>query len=549
MPKVKSVSINELDNDREKVGVLLVTATNVETLAVHKYMRPLPTRNEILKLHAGNQTYYVAKYGRYAVAQLQCEMGAISPNASLGAVTEAIHFWSPRAIVMVGIAFGVDARKQRIGDVLVAKNLVPYDIKRVGENATVHRSAHPAVSTKLYNRFKNQKEWRFPISASHSSKIIPCALLSGESLVDNPKFRDLLLTEFPTAEGGEMEGVGVYSAAHAAGVQWIVVKAICDFADGKKSVNKTKRQQLAASASASLCAHVFSTPNSLEDLGCVSLTPTNDIPPGKTVELQPEFINAVLFDVFQARYQEYYYVRAFDEELSAVLKLSSVWIVGISGTGKTTALLRNLEALKCKYYFVDLSSAVNATVQEFFDAILTNLQEKVGTLNISPTKKKRSLNETILQISQLLITTSKDNTVVVIDEIPLSEATIQDFADAAIALIITVANADVATRIKFAFSTLLNPFIKLQGFQIKVRQKARQINIASWQIDEIEGLLNLTCSKLSLRFTAVERQQVISAANGSPRHLKEILRTYLMFYSNTQWDLSRAIAEATSNLP
>jgi nucleoside phosphorylase len=50
----------------------------------------------------------------------------------------------------------------------------------------------------------------------------------------------------PEAIGGEMEGAGLYAACYRAHVDWIIVKAICYWADGKKDLNKDKQQQLAA---------------------------------------------------------------------------------------------------------------------------------------------------------------------------------------------------------------------------------------------------------------------------------------------------------------
>ena len=54
----------------------------------------------------------------------------------------------------------------------------------------------------------------------------------------------------PEAIGGEMEGAGVYAAAGK--TDWILVKAICDWADGTKHVDKEARQKAAATNAAEL---------------------------------------------------------------------------------------------------------------------------------------------------------------------------------------------------------------------------------------------------------------------------------------------------------
>src|SRR5205823_7702372 len=79
-------------------------------------------------------------------------------------------------------------------------------------------------------------------------------ILSGEKLVDDPVFKADLFSRYPQAIGGEMKGVGLAAAAVRHGVPWILVKAICDWADGKKH---KKHQPLAAAAAVSLVHHVL----------------------------------------------------------------------------------------------------------------------------------------------------------------------------------------------------------------------------------------------------------------------------------------------------
>lgn len=88
--------------------------------------------------------------------------------------------------------------------------------------------------------------------------------LSDTPLVDNKEFRDQLLAEFPDALGGEMEGAGVYASATRRKVEVILVKAICDWADGHKN---DRAQPFAAKAAVSLAHHVLSKPDVLKELG------------------------------------------------------------------------------------------------------------------------------------------------------------------------------------------------------------------------------------------------------------------------------------------
>jgi nucleoside phosphorylase len=79
-------------------------------------------------------------------------------------------------------------------------------------------------------------------------------MLSGEKLIADEKLRSRLQKMEPEAIGGDMEGVGLYAAASEAKVDWILVKAICDWADGSKN---DAAQPLAARNAADFVRHVI----------------------------------------------------------------------------------------------------------------------------------------------------------------------------------------------------------------------------------------------------------------------------------------------------
>ena len=82
-------------------------------------------------------------------------------------------------------------------------------------------------------------------------------LLTGEKLVDNIDYREELRRFEPEAIGGKTEGAGLYAASHDRKVDWILVKAICDWADVNKAVDKTGRQQNAAMNAAKIVLHAL----------------------------------------------------------------------------------------------------------------------------------------------------------------------------------------------------------------------------------------------------------------------------------------------------
>jgi nucleoside phosphorylase len=256
VPKTREVEEAEIATLAESVDVVLITATDVELQAVLRLLQPYPRRRQILKVYSGPETYYVGKFAAYRVVVTKCRMGSIGEGSVTLATEQAQRLWRPRTVIMAGIAFGRDPAKQHVGDVLVASQVISYEQQRVGQRQQViHRGSIPPSTTTLLNRFENAQSWRFNRPDGSRCELHVGPVLSGEKLIDDPAFKATLFQHFPQAIGGEMEGAGLCAASGRVGTAWILVKAICDWADGKKH---KQHQPLAAAAAAALVYHVLS---------------------------------------------------------------------------------------------------------------------------------------------------------------------------------------------------------------------------------------------------------------------------------------------------
>jgi adenosylhomocysteine nucleosidase len=152
-----------------------------------------------------------------------------------------------QGIVQVGMAFGIDPRRQKAGDVLVATSIIPYDNRdikpaarecpRCGDRTagfvteyqeTRREPARPAL-VELFRREQSRHK--------HNFQVYLGAILSGGARIHSGFYRDELARSVPgngeeQIIGGEMEGVGLLgaSASHDDPI-WCVVKGISDFAD------------------------------------------------------------------------------------------------------------------------------------------------------------------------------------------------------------------------------------------------------------------------------------------------------------------------------
>lgn len=235
-----------------QADVLLVTATEVETLAIFEAFEGTGSTDPQLQV-IGDKTYHdLGTIKETRVWLVQSEKGSVSLGAAQQTVQKGIEALEPSAVVMVGIAFGVDPETQKIGDILVAKQLLLYEPQRVGAKVTLARGVRTDCSPRLLDRCRNAK-LRWKEASVHFGVV-----LSGEKLVDNLALRKKLVKFEPEAIGGEMEGAGLYTACQDRHVDWILVKAICDWADNKGE-DKDKRQAIAARNAAQFVLHTLQT--------------------------------------------------------------------------------------------------------------------------------------------------------------------------------------------------------------------------------------------------------------------------------------------------
>lgn len=231
--------------------IVLLTVNDNETDAVFDAFHQ--SGNEIEQVAIGGVTYNkLGMHGGMEIVHAICEMGAGGIGAAQQRTSDVITHWEPAAVIAVGIAFGIDETKQNIGDVLVATQLRDYELSRVNADGNITlRADKGSTSDPLRNRLRT-KDAVEKRRAGDWPKVRFGQLLCGQKLIDNVDYRESLKRLEPEAIGGEMEGVGVYVSASRNNVDWIVVKAICDWGHNKNSAQKDTQQKLAAKNAATV---------------------------------------------------------------------------------------------------------------------------------------------------------------------------------------------------------------------------------------------------------------------------------------------------------
>jgi nucleoside phosphorylase len=266
----RDASVREMNELAKDIDLVIMTVTQPEREAVLRFLTPLPNQQAILEGTPTNTTYRFGRFGRYRVAHVESTMGRSGRQGASNKARDVIEELKPKALLLVGIAFGVNRRTQRLGDVLVAEAVQNYDVQKVGEEKTIHRGNEVLCGNTLSERFRTRRQtWN--LKCDHRKvQAHQGLMLSGDTLINNRELRDKLISAFPTAIGGEMEGAGAYDAAANKGVEVILVKGICDWADGHKN---DRAQPFAAFAAAHLTEHILSRLDVLHNLGAEDVGP------------------------------------------------------------------------------------------------------------------------------------------------------------------------------------------------------------------------------------------------------------------------------------
>jgi len=400
-----------------KTDVLIVTVAEVESRAVMKVFQEA-TGKDPKPEPIGDRIYLdLGEVNGGHVFMALSGMGAGGVDGSQEGVRKGIEALSPSAVIMVGIAFGINEQKQAIGDVLVSERLMLYDLQRVetdkeGSLRIIPRGDRPHASPELINRLKVANlSWD-----ASKAKVRFGLILSGDKLIDNVDFRGQLLKFEPEAIGGEMEGGGLFVACQNSKVDWILVKAISDWADGRKAKDKDARQQLAAHNAAAFVLHALQQ---------APITTNRDpYPRMKRLPVRPMAGEPRKPVYSSLPHQPYFFGR--EKELAIIAEAVSpearTWgalIDGPGGIGKTALAIRagHLAAaahFECKIFLSakvrELTPGGEQKLEDFmipnYMALLTQLARELGEENIEqtdPNERASAVRRTLADVRALIV--------------------------------------------------------------------------------------------------------------------------------------------------
>lgn len=182
---------------------------------------------------------------RYGVlAQLE-RMGRVSAAVS---TVYALHTWEPSIVIIAGTAGGFRDQGVALGDVLVATEIVDYEIQRLDDDPTIRWVTYQPASSLL----ETARKARLPVIQGRQPKVHFGPILSGDKVVASEAVAKKLLSWRPDVLGVEMEGAGVAFVSKMNSVPFLMVRGVADYADAKKREDASQWSQAACESVARL---------------------------------------------------------------------------------------------------------------------------------------------------------------------------------------------------------------------------------------------------------------------------------------------------------
>ncbi|XP_067054348.1 death domain-containing ATP nucleosidase-like isoform X1 [Acropora muricata] len=246
------------------IDILLLTVKDCEFLSCLSYFNPGYYKTYEVELGY----VYLGEMGngdmKLKVALIRSDMGASVPQGSTIVVPKAVRALHPKAVICVGYCAGLKEKKVKFGDVIISSKLATYAPTKITADEVIERGVQVPASPLLSGILRYADYgWKAPLKNSKDLEVKvhkDGLLLSGPEVVSSDKRRMELITRYPDAIGVEMEGEGLYAAAHDLRIEWVVIKGVSDYAGDNKSASDHWRP-FSSLMAASLVAHILSNAN------------------------------------------------------------------------------------------------------------------------------------------------------------------------------------------------------------------------------------------------------------------------------------------------
>jgi nucleoside phosphorylase/predicted nucleotidyltransferase len=240
------------DPARERFDIVVIAALQEEYASLCSVFKPIASTGALSAV-----AIVFSKSGTEVRVKL-IGVGSMGSIASAIATTQALAVAKSPRVMLVGIAAGL-SEKHALGQVVIPPTVYDYELAKVQDGEEQSRpaffnadSAFHKAAQELAARWSPPEQVRnlAPANIEGLACDSEAVMASGAKVIADSDLAREVTRHHGKASTIEMEAAGVAAAAHALGCDrgFLVVKAISDFADSKKSDNWHGYASLAAAA-------------------------------------------------------------------------------------------------------------------------------------------------------------------------------------------------------------------------------------------------------------------------------------------------------------
>jgi nucleoside phosphorylase len=246
----------------DRVDFVIVTALPEEREAL---LERLPQYQQLPPTGGDIRTYFKADLpvtfpdnstGTYRII-VMCLLGMGRVQATM-ATADAIHRWRPRYVLLVGIAGGIAARKVRVGDILVADQIVDYELQKLTPEGPEVRWEVQRTDARMLEACNSYRgdSWQELIRIKRPNKGQPKRhagpIASGDKVIAFGEVLSKYRGVWPKLIGVEMEAAGAATATFQSAEKpgFFMVRGVSDLADEQKGSSKVEKWRSYACAAA-----------------------------------------------------------------------------------------------------------------------------------------------------------------------------------------------------------------------------------------------------------------------------------------------------------
>ena len=237
-PEHNNINRAEFNLRINNCKVLIISANKIEGSIVSRRLMQSSVQEKLDAYAVDGHLYQFASINSVPILHIwPTDISSYTRYGSFSAVDAALDKFSPKYILAVGVAFGIDPQNQSLGDVLIAKSLVFYDsFNKVTDGSIKLRPQDAYQIDAGLNAQIHQLDMKTPPKEVGSFKWFFNTMLTGGTVLSDENEKEKLLNAAAgigyEIVGGEMEASGIYYACQRIknrNTPFFVIKGICDW--------------------------------------------------------------------------------------------------------------------------------------------------------------------------------------------------------------------------------------------------------------------------------------------------------------------------------